>query len=142
MNPTFVTQFHDLTIRSHDALFGSATGTAVKITYPDGVVHTVAFDATHTATLTNLPRGQYSVDLVNAGGVALAQHVRLSRASTVDIRVVSRADQAVVVLALVLLAFGLLLVGRAALRRAAVGQARALLTRLNPVRRSKEAMSA
>lgn len=137
-NPTFVTQFHDLTIRSHDALFGGATGTAVKVTYPDGAVHTVAFDAAHTATLDNLPRGQYSVDVVTGGGVAFAQHLRLSRAGTVDIIVVSRTDQAVVALALALLAFGLLVVGRAPLRRAVVNQVRAGPRWLNPVQRAQE----
>ena len=137
-NPVFVTQFHDLTIRAHDALFGGPTGTAVKVTYPDGVVHTVPFGAGHTATMDNLPRGQYSVDVATGGGVAFAQHLRLSRANTVDVIVVSRADQVAVAVALLLLAFGLLIVGRARLRRAIVNRIRAGLRWLKPVRRELE----
>jgi hypothetical protein len=123
-NPTFVTQFHDLTIKAHDALFGGAIGDAVRVTYPDGTVHTVPFGPDHTATLDNLPRGQYSVDVTAPGGVAFSQQLRLSRAGSLDIIVVSRGDQVTVVLALLLLAVGLLVVGRARIRRALVRQLR------------------
>jgi hypothetical protein len=135
-NPTFVAQFHDLTIRAHDALFGGPSGTVVKVTYPDGTVHTVPFGTGRLATLDNLPRGQYTVDVPTKGGVAFSQQLRLSRAGQVDVTVVSRADQLVVALALLVLALGLLIVGR--LRRAIVRQVRHGVRLLPRLRRERE----
>ena len=114
--PTFTLQFHDLTIRAHDALFHSAVGDTVELTYPDGTVRTAAFGPDHTATLHHLPRGEYAVRLKGVHGMALAQHLVLSKDTTVDLTVVGRADLAALGTALALFAVGMLLFGRAGLR--------------------------
>lgn len=115
--PTFTLQFHDLSIQAHDALFHSAAGSTVALTYPDGTVRTTAFGPDGTVTLRGLPRGSYSVRLKGAHGITLAEHVVLSKDTAVDLAVVSRADLAAIGAAAALLAVGMLLLGRTGLRR-------------------------
>jgi hypothetical protein len=126
--PVFTTQFHDLTVRAHDAIFGTRRGAGATVTYPDGRQAFVPFGADGTATLTDLPRGTYRVDVPGAG-TALTQQVRLSRARAVDVIVVSPLDLATVGGLGLLVAGGLLLVGRAGLRRRIRRGARRLLRR-------------
>jgi len=118
---TFVAQFHDLTVSAHDAMFSGAVGSAAKVTMPDGTVRTVRFGPDHTATLRELPRGHYRVD-VRAGGMTAGQEVRLSQDRVVDVQVLSRRDLAVVAAFALVIAVGLVLAGRAASRRPARGR--------------------
>jgi hypothetical protein len=121
--PVFTTQFHDLTITGHDAIFGMVRGTGATVTYPDGHSRFVAFGPGNVATLDHLPRGIYRIDIPGSG-TALLQDVQLSKARTVDVIVVSGLDLATVASAGLLLAAALLLIGRAGLRRRIARQAR------------------
>jgi hypothetical protein len=114
---TFVTPFHDLTVSARDAVFGSAAGRAVRVRLPDGAVHEVPFGADRSATLRDLPHGQYEVEVTGGQGLRAAQQIRLSRTQSVQVRVVSRADLALIAGVLVLSAAGLLLIGRRLRRR-------------------------
>jgi hypothetical protein len=114
---TFTGQFYDLTVRAHDAMFSSNTGSQAKVTYPDGRVRSVPLGSSGTATLQGLPRGQYKVTITGGGGVVLAEVFVLSRDKELDVAVVTLLDVAAIGLVLLLVAAGLLLVGRVRLRR-------------------------
>jgi hypothetical protein len=114
---TFVTPFHDLTVSARDAVFGSAAGRTARIRLPDGSVREVPFGADRSATVRDLPHGQYEVEVTGGQGLRAAQQIRLSQTQSVQVRVVSRADLALVVGVLGLLAAGLLMIGRRLRRR-------------------------
>jgi hypothetical protein len=67
--------------------------------------------------LRDLPHGQYEVEVTGGQGLRAAQQIRLSRTQSVQVRVVSRADLALIAGVLVLSAAGLLLIGRRLRRR-------------------------
>ncbi|MFH8624258.1 hypothetical protein ACH4A8_20650 [Streptomyces vietnamensis] len=121
---TFTGAFHDLTVTAHDALFGSATGGRATVTGPGGKATTVTLGPDHTAVLTHLPRGRYTVEVKAPGGSTNPREIQLSQSVTADVTVVSRTDL------LVLAGTGLLLVGipvairlRRRTRRTAAGRA-------------------
>ena len=111
------TPFHDLTVSARDAVFGSAAGRAARVTLPDGSVREVPFGAGRTATLRDLPHGQYEVEVAGGRGLRAVQQVRLSRTQSMQLRVVSRADLALAAGTAGVLAAGLLLAGRWMRRR-------------------------
>ncbi|RPF37650.1 hypothetical protein [Streptomyces sp. TLI_185] len=113
----FTTPFHDLTVSARDAVFGSASGRAARITLPDGSVREVPFGTGRSATLRDLPHGQYEVEVTGGQGLRAVQQVRLSRTQSMQVRVVSRADLALAAGTVGVLAAGLLLVGRRMRRR-------------------------
>ena len=112
LNPTLVGYFHTLTIVGHDALFGTSAGGFALVTLPDRAVRRVQLGRQHTATLPNLPQGQYQVNLPASGAIAFSDSFRLSRAKLVDVTIVSAGDLAAVGGVLVLAAVGLPLVSR------------------------------
>ncbi|WP_369142698.1 hypothetical protein [Streptomyces sp. R44] len=121
---TFTGAFHDLTVTAHDALFGSATGDKATVTDPAGHVTTVSLGPDHTAVLSHLPRGRYTVEVKAPGGSANPREIQLSQSVTADVTVVSLTD------VLVLAGAGLLLIGipvvirlRRRTRRTAAGPA-------------------
>ena len=64
---------------------------------PDHTVRRVPLGPGHTATLRNLPQGNYRVDVKAGGAVVSAQTVRLSRSENgVNLAAVSPGDLAVV----------------------------------------------
>jgi hypothetical protein len=116
-NPTFTTQFFDLTITGHDALFKSALGTSATVTFPDGGTLTRTMDARHTLTLTDLPRGRYQVTIAAGRSIVGSQQFSLSKDKTADLAVITARDLAVLLGALVLLAVALVVIGRQYWRR-------------------------
>lgn len=102
--PTFVGYFHDLTITAHDALFGGRTGGDAVVTLPDHAVRLVPLGAGHSATLDNLPQGDYQVNIRARGAIVSAQTLRLSRSTTVDLTAVSPGDLIVIIGGLLLAA--------------------------------------
>lgn len=114
----FITQFHDLTVTAHDAVLSGATGSAAKVTMPDGTVRTVPFRKDRSATLRGLPRGHYMVD-VKADGLTSGQQVWLSNDRAVNVQVIGDQDLAGAAVLLLALAGGLVFAGRFMSRRAA-----------------------
>lgn len=111
-DPTFVTQFHNLVITGHDALFHGAVGSTAVVTFPDGSKHTYRLDAGHSYTLTDLPRGKYVV-IVSAGhGIAKSNQFVLSKDRTSDVAVITGRDISVLALLAIVLALGLIAIGR------------------------------
>ncbi|HEY0167429.1 MAG TPA: hypothetical protein VGB75_10345 [Jatrophihabitans sp.] len=118
-NPTFTTQFHDLVITGHDAIFKTKLGTSATVTFPDGVEQTVQLDAQHTAKLTNLPRGRYKVTLEAGRAVVGVQQFGLSKDKTADLIVITALDLAILFGVLLAIAVALLVIGRQYWRRLA-----------------------
>jgi hypothetical protein len=117
VNPTFTTQFHNLVITGHDAIFKSGLGTSATVTFPDGGQQTVQLNAEHTATLLNLPRGTYKVTIKAGRAIVGAQQFTLSKDKTADLTVISVRDLAILLGVLLLIAGALLVIGRQYWRR-------------------------
>ena len=117
VNPIFTTQFHDLVITGHDAIFKSRLGTSATVTYPDGGTVTVPLGAEHTAKLTNLPRGTYKVSIEAGTAIVGVQQFGLSKDKTADLIVISALDLAILFGVLLIIAVALLVIGRQYWRR-------------------------
>jgi hypothetical protein len=117
VNPTFTTQFYDLVITGHDAIFKSKLGTSATVTFPDGGKQTVRLNADHTATLADLPRGNYKVTLDAGRAVVGVQQFGLSKDKTADLIVISALDLVILVGLLLIIAVALLVIGRQYWRR-------------------------
>jgi hypothetical protein len=109
---TFVTKFYDLTVRSHDLLLRHPTGRGAVVTCPDGSRRAVTFGPSGTGTLTNLPRGRYTVELTGSG-TAIPRQVMLSRSATVDLAVATQGTYGLIGTTILVIVLGLLLLGRA-----------------------------
>jgi hypothetical protein len=118
-SPTFTTQFHDLVITGHDAIFKTKLGTSATVTFPDGGKQTVPLNAEHTAKLTNLPRGKYKVTIEAGRGIVGAQQFSLSKDKTADLIVITALDMTILLGLLLSIAIGLLVIGRQHWRRLA-----------------------
>ena len=116
-HPTVVGYFHDLTIASHDALFGAGTGTVALVTQPNHLVRRVTLGTSHSATLSNLPQGEYRVDVKAGSAIISAQSLRLSRDQSVNLTAVSRADLATIGGVALLIVLGLPLLSGSRRRR-------------------------
>ena len=127
--PTFITQFYDLVITGHDALFKTAMGKQAIVTFPDGTKRTVTLNAHHTATMPNLPRGTYTVRLKAGNGIVAADQFALSKDKTVDVAVISLVDIAVLIAAALVAALALIAIGRRWWRYRPVRKLRRLLRR-------------
>jgi hypothetical protein len=117
--------FYTLTIQASDILAGGPAGSSVKLTYPDGAVMTVPLGARHRATIADLPRGTYHLE-VNGGVWPLISTVRLSRSQTATQAVATVGDLVLVLViglsaVAVVVAAGAL--GRRRRRRAEIEQA-------------------
>jgi hypothetical protein len=88
--------FYSLTITAHDALLGKALGNYALLTMPDKTVRKVALGPGHTATVTNLPLGDYQVRVAAGSASVSPVTVHLSRDETTNLAAISRADIAIV----------------------------------------------
>jgi hypothetical protein len=110
--------FYSLTITAHDSLLGGAVGNYALLTMPDKTVRKVALGPRHTATVTNLPLGDYQVQ-VTAGSASISPvAVHLSRDETANLVAISRTDIAIVCGALVAGIAGAPLLSRTRRKRA------------------------
>jgi hypothetical protein len=87
-------QLHTLHFSTRDFLFGNPVGQAVWLKYPDGHRFKVPLDANGKASVENLAKGSYSVQ-VDAPGLSFERPLVLSRTQYVDLQHVSRLDVAV-----------------------------------------------
>jgi hypothetical protein len=106
----FTVQFHAL-----DAFFGSPKGTMLKLTLPDGTIRTVALHKGR-ATVEQLPSGDYDV-LIDARGLGKDQSITVTNDASIDLKVLSFTDIALVLVVLALLVGGVLLFGLRVRRR-------------------------
>jgi hypothetical protein len=116
-NPKLTGYFYTLMITAHDALFGSALGSYALLTMPDHTVRQVPLGPRHVATVSNLPQGNYQVEVKARGASVPAQTFRLSKDQTANLAAVSRGDIAVVCGALLAGLAGIPLLSRTRRRR-------------------------
>jgi hypothetical protein len=116
-SPRLTGYFYSLTITAHDAIFGSAVGSYALLTMPDHTVRRVSLGTRHVATLSNLPQGNYQVEIKARGASVPAQTLRLSKDQTANLAAVSRGDIAVVGGALLAGLAGIPLLSRTRRRR-------------------------
>jgi hypothetical protein len=87
-------QLHSVHFSTRDMLFGNPVGQAVWLKYPDGHRFKVPLDADGKATVENLARGSYTVQ-VDAPGLAFERPLVISRNQYVELQHVSNLDIAV-----------------------------------------------
>jgi hypothetical protein len=120
---TVAVLFHSIRFIARDALFGFPTGSAIRLTYPDGKSQSFALEADGQVFIDALPRGQYRVQLEGAG-LSSARPLVLSRSQDAPVLLISYLDVGVIFGCLMSIAVVLLLLGRGAdLRRLIRGQA-------------------
>jgi len=115
-HPRVHVRFFTLRFSARDALLGSAIGSGISLTFPDGHVEHHALGAGGRLTFHSLPRGSYTVK-VQAPGFAKELPVALTGNQAVRASIISYLDVLLVLGALMGLALGLLLVGRRRHRR-------------------------
>ena len=108
--------FFAVRFTARDALFGTPTGKAIVLRFPDGHSERHAFGTDAQLRLAGLPRGDYTVR-VDGHGFSFSRPVALSRSQDVDLQVVTWPDIALVGTALLLVAGLLQLTRRWHVRR-------------------------
>ena len=116
-NPKLTGYFYVLTITAHDAIFGGAVGSYALLTMPDRTVRRVPLGPRHVATVSNLPQGNYQVQIKARGASVSAQTFRLSKDQTANLAAVTRGDIALVGGALLAGLVGIPLLSRTRRRR-------------------------
>jgi len=116
-DPKLTGYFYALTITAHDALFGSAVGSYALLTMPDRSVRRIPLGPRHVATVSDLPQGNYQVQIKAQGASVPAQTLRLSKNQTANLAAVSKRDIAVVGGALLAGLAGIPLLSRTRRRR-------------------------
>ena len=115
--PKLTGYFYALMITAHDAIFGGAVGSYALLTMPDRTVRQVPLGSRHVATVSNLPQGNYQVQIKARGASVSAQTFRLSKDQTANLAAVTRGDIAVVGGALLAGLVGIPLLSRTRRRR-------------------------
>ena len=106
--------FYRAEFKVRDAIFGFATGSGVRIEFPDGQIRLVPLSGDGTASLPALPRGDYRV-AVDGPGLTIWRPLALSRDQDVGLELVSYLDIGLVLTAGVTVLLGLLFLGRPSL---------------------------
>ena len=122
--------FYALTITAHDAVLGSALGDYALLTMPDRTVRRVALGPRHTATIGDLPLGDYQVQVKAGSANVSAVTLHLSRDETANLTAVTRTDVVIVCVAL-----GIGLAGAPLLSRTRRSRVRARMRRIGSVLR-------
>jgi len=102
---------YDLTIRTNDALTGSALPGTAELQFPDSTSRTAPIAADGSAVFEGLPRGSYLVKL-KTDGLAPMTPIALSRSQDATIRVISYLDMGLVVGFVIVSLLALLWIGR------------------------------
>ncbi|MCW3842513.1 hypothetical protein ONA70_20655 [Micromonospora yasonensis] len=113
--------FFRVSFTATDMFFTRQAGKGIELTRADGGVQRLPFGRDGTTVVPDLPRGTYTIT-VFGGGVSFGRPVSISKDQQVTLTVISRADLALVTVAVLAVAVGLVLFGRphllARLRRA------------------------
>jgi hypothetical protein len=108
---------YGMTVQTRDALFGTPVSGNLKLTYPDGVVVQQHVDSSGLVSFTNLPRGQYQLQL-SPSAFSPPTPVALSKPQDAKIRVITYLDIALVAGVLIFAVVLLFVIGRwTAIRR-------------------------
>ena len=113
--------FYRVSFNSSDLLFAHDAGKGVELTGPDGAIRRLPFGDDGIASVSDLPRGTYSVK-VYGGGVSFAQPVSISKDQLVALNMISWLDVTLLVLVVLGVALGLIVIGRPRSRAAAAGK--------------------
>jgi hypothetical protein len=110
--------FFDVTFSARDALFGSTTGSSIRLQYPDGHEATRALGRRASVTVRNLPRGTYHVTVLGAGP-EMTQKVTVSKDQQADFDTITWIDLGLALALILLVAIGLFVLRRWVRRRGA-----------------------
>jgi hypothetical protein len=83
---------YSLTISGQDALFGYPIGTSVRLVHPNGSTESVPLDERASATISALPRGNYTALVEHPPGFPVSTPLVLSRDQSARLPVVSYVD--------------------------------------------------
>lgn len=106
----------DVTVTVRDVLFGRRISSTAQVSRPDGARSQVALAADRATVLPSLVRGEYTLS-TDSAVLGASASILVSKASEVDLRVVTAADAVVALLAVGALAGLLVLGGRESRRR-------------------------
>jgi hypothetical protein len=114
--------YYTAKFRARDAFLFNPRGSAIDLKFPDGHVERFELDGYGAATVSGLPRGQYTVTVVG-GGPGMSQPVSITRNQDVDLKVLSWLDIAIAGFVIIGGLVGLVLVGRMLRKRRAAAAA-------------------
>lgn len=114
--------YYTAKFRARDAFLFNPRGSAIDLKFPDGHVERFELDGYGAATVSGLPRGQYTVTVVG-GGPGMSQPVSITRNQDVDLKVLSWLDIAIAGFVLIGGLVGLVLLGRMLRKRRAAAAA-------------------
>lgn len=101
----------DLTVTVRDVLFGSQIASNALVTRPDGVIYPIELAGSRPTQLTGLVRGQYTLDTKSAV-IGADAAILVSKDTAVNLRVVTKADAAILLVVGLALATSIILLGR------------------------------
>lgn len=104
------TDFHSLTIKTSDSLFGFPTGSNIIIRWPDQHLSKAPI-FNGLAVLPALPRGEYEMRIEGAG-LTTWRPISVSRDQTVELQLITYFDAAVVMMLVLAVAAVCIVVGR------------------------------
>jgi hypothetical protein len=108
--------FYTVRFEARDILFGSSTGSGIRLVYPNGRVEVHSFQGHGQLALASLPRGTYHVSVIGPG-LSPSSPVSVTRNSVAQLKVLSYVDIAVLAIVSLTVILGLALLRRPALRR-------------------------
>jgi hypothetical protein len=101
----------DVSVTTHDALFGTRISTRAVVTRPDGTSYPVSIGAGTPTVISSMVRGTYGFK-VDSAAVGGRSTMLVSRDDAVDIRVITALDVAVVLVVGLALIISVVLSGR------------------------------
>jgi hypothetical protein len=104
--------FYRVSFNSSDLLFAHDAGKGVELTGPDGAIRRLPFGDDGIASVSDLPRGTYSVKVYGGGVSFAAKPVSISKDQLVALNMISWLDVTLLVLVVLGVALGLIVIGR------------------------------
>jgi hypothetical protein len=107
--------FYKVVFTAGDLFFTRQVGNGIELVRPDGRKDRLAFGPDGKVSVSDLPRGTYTIKAYG-GGVSFGRPVNISKDQEVSMDVISRIDLGLVAGTLIIVAVGLILLGRPHLR--------------------------